>query len=188
MITLVCSCSGQSTKEIFEVPYEKNPKTPAKEYLDSLNLVPFELMNIEIRNSEKGNLVRIHTKDSLLFNGWTIQLFENNEHHYRYVHYSAGLADWQIGYFDNGELDHDFHMKDGENYGSARMWQKGGCFYIDTYFLEGGINDGPAYAWHANCILSRDALYDHDRFVYEVKFDTDGNIVQQKGVIPEKYK
>ena len=209
LITLACSSCGQTVKETDKeskdlnpksaaagyvnnlatpkVPYEKNPKTPSKESLESLNLLPFEALNIEINNIEGGKHIKIYKKGSLLFNGWTIQLFKGNEHRFRYTHYTNGLADWQIGYFDNGELDHDFHMKDGVNCGSARMWQKGGCPYIDTYFLEGGIGDGPAYAWHVNCSLSRDALFDNDKLLYEVKFDAEGKIVARQGEIPEKY-
>ena len=188
LLAILTSCHGQVVDKNLDVPYGHTPATPSKESLDMLNLIPFEALNIEMRKSKGGNQIRIYTKDNMLFDGWTIQLFKDNEHRFRYTHYANGLADWQIGYFDNGELDHDFHMKNGMNCGSARMWQKGGCLYIDTYFLEGGINDGPAYAWYENCVLSRDALFDKDRMVYEVKFDREGNIVEKYGEIPEKYK
>ena len=210
LITLMFSCCGQTdnktdkvSKDLnpktsnfgylnslisLTVPYEKNPKTPSKEYLESLDLVPFEALTIDKIKTKSGQRIRNYKKDSQLFNGWTIQKFNKNEHRFRYTHYTMGFADWQIGYFDNDELDHDFHMKDGVNCGSARMWQKGGCLYIDTYFLEGGIGDGPAYAWYENCRLSRDALLDNGRILYEVKFDHEGNIIEKQGEVPEKYK
>ena len=177
------SCQGQVVPDKLLIPYERNPDTPSKGYLDSLNLVPFESLMIEEKKNGGHILVRIHR-----LNGWTVQLFENSEHRFRYVHYSSGLADWQIGYFDNGELGHDFHLKNAMNCGSIKMWQKSGCLYIDTYFLEGGINEGPAFAWHDNCVLSRDALIDHGRTVYEVTFDKNGNIVEKNGAYPAKYK
>ena len=188
LLVLMNSCHGQIDDIGLDVPYGQNPKTPSKGSLDILHLIPFDALSIEVRKRDDGKQIRVYSKDNKLFDGWTLQLFNDNEHRFRYTHYADGLADWQIGYFDNGELDHDFHMKNGVNCGSARMWQKGGCLYIDTYFLEGGINHGPAYAWHENCVLSRDALFDKDRMVYEVKFDSEGEIVEKNGAIPDKYK
>lgn len=209
LTTLLSSCIGQSDKETekgsiklksetltsgdlnslatLKVPYEKEPQTPSKESLDSLDLIPFETLVIENKSTEGSNHIKYYRKDSQLFNGWAIQIFNENEHRFRYTHYANDLADWQIGYFDNGELGHDFHMKDGMNCGSARMWYKGGCPYIQTYFLEGGIGDGIAYAWHENCILSRDVLFKNGSILYEVKFDQEGKVVEKFGEIPEKY-
>lgn len=188
LFAMLISCKGQIVDGYYQVPYGKTPSTPSMEDLEALNLIPFEELVIEMKEMEVGKRIRIHKKDFILFNGWTKQLFEDNEHRFRYTHFKDGFAVWQIGYFDNGELDHDFHMKNGMNFGSSRMWQKGGCLYISTHFKKGGINHGHAYAWHENCVLSRDALYDKDRIVYEIKFDTDGEIVEKLGKIPEKYK
>ena len=99
-----------------------------------------------------------------------------------------GLVVWQVGYYDTGEIDHDFHMKNGFNMGSQRMWNKGGGLYIDTYFLEGGIQHGPQKRWYGNGQLAMDAFFRNGTPIYEVLFDTDGTVVNAKGKLPEAYQ
>ena len=131
---------------------------------------------------------RIYSNKNGLYNGWAVKVFSDTEHKYRYTKFEEGLSTWQIGYFDNGDLGHDFHMKDGKNYGSQRMWHKGGTLYIDTYFLEGAVQHGKQLRWYGNGVLARDALYDNNQLVFEVEFDLEGNPTKKTGKLPTKYK
>ena len=166
--TLCSNIQAQLIDVPNEVPYGTNPKTPSKVSLDRIAEVNYEV------------LVKTHSTflfNNKAFNGWAIQIYDNNDHKYRYTKYLAGKAVWQIGYFDNGDIGHDFHILDGENYGSQRMWRKGGIGYIDTYFQRGGHQHGKQMRWHSNGQLEWVAEYQSGLLISEIKYDTDGNEV-----------
>lgn len=171
-----------------EVPYGVAPATPAKEALDQIATFLFDSLTVTMDKSDKMKSIRIYSDENGLYNGWAVKVFSDTEHKYRYTKFEEGLSIWQIGYFDNGDLGHDFHMKDGKNYGSQRMWRKGGGLYIDTYFLEGGVLHGPQLRWHGNGTLSRDALFDKGQMVYEILFDQQGQPTKKEGKLPDKYQ
>lgn len=142
-----------------------------------------------MKQTPEGNrTIRYYTLKNQPYSGWALQLFENNEHKYRYMKFEQGLTVWQIGYYDNGDLDLDFHLKDGVNCGSQRMWRKHGAKYIDTYMAEGGKQEGIQLRWHANNILAREAMFDNGKAVYEVLFNTQGAVTKTSGKVPEKYR
>ncbi len=187
-LIVVTSCRGQSSGLPAEVPYHRHPETPPQELLEKVSTLNAEKLKTKQLEGEAGRRVNFYYLEGIPFSGWAYQLFEGNKHRYRYTKFEEGLPVWQIGYFDNGQLDHDFHMKDGRNMGSARMWMRDGKPYIDTYFLEQGLMDGPQQRWHSNGQLARDAWFIRDSLVYEVLFDRDGVITERKGAVPQKWK
>lgn len=152
------------------VPYNKNPNTPTQQQLDAVNPISIELLNITYIKENAIN-PKIYTLDSLPFSGWTIQIFHDSDHKFRYVLLQSGLPEWQIGFYDNGDLDHDFHMKNGQNKGSQRMWRKNGIRYIDTYFKEGGIQHGEQFRWDNNDNLIWEAIYNNGILISESHYD-----------------
>ena len=68
------------------------------------------------------------------------------------------------------------------------MWFEGGMPYIDTYFLEGGIQHGPQFRWYGDGTMARDGVYEYGELVYEVLFDKSGQITERKGDVPQKYR
>jgi hypothetical protein len=143
---LSVACSGQQA-DLENISRERNPITPSQVELDALKPIEFnKLKELRVETS-KGSFYRKYELESELYNGWALLIYKANEHKYRYMKIEKGLVVWQIGYYDNGDLDLDFRGKDGVNYGIQRMWRKGGTKYIDTYFLEGAIQHGMQYRW-----------------------------------------
>jgi len=177
---LAILCNGQTNLTLGPVPRNQNPDIPKKEVLDALDLVRFDdLKEMQLLIGE-GRAKRVYALKEEAFTGWVIKIFTNTNHKFRYTKFEKGEAVWQIGYFDNGDIGHDFHMKNGLNYGSQRMWRIGGDKYIDTYFLEGGVQHGQQFRWHADNILAREALFDQGKLVYEKLFDKKGKLVEEK--------
>lgn len=167
---LFCSCSQAQIIQVpTVVPYGIQPNTPTKIALDHIATVDYD--NLEMTDSK----YKLNLK---LFDGWAIKLFEDTEHKYRYTKFINGQVVWQIGYFDNGDIGHDFHILGDENYGSQRMWRKGGIGYIDTYFLQGGHQHGTQKRWHSNGQLEWISEYQSGLLLSEVKYDVDGNEVK----------
>ncbi len=182
------SCKGQDQGIPDKVPYGMHPETPSKTLLDKLDRVDYDSLSITEEYAEEGKIIMHFSLNGKPFNGWSSKVLDNTDHRYRYTKFEDGLVVWQIGYYDNGDLGHDFHMKDGRNYGSQRMWYKGGGLYIDTYFLLGGYEQGNQRAWHSNGVLSRDAFFEKGKLVYEVRFDGQGNVIYKSGDVPKMYE
>ena len=187
MIILLSAC-GLESRIASEVPYGESPTMPSQEVLDQLVSVPYQSLEVREDRSNPQKRIRTYYLDGELFSGWSKQIFLDSDHRYRYVKYENGIAVWQLGFYDNGNPDVDFHMKDAYNCGSQRMWLKEGSLYVDSYFLEGGIPHGKQMRWHFNGALARDALFNQGEVVYEVLFDQEGGITERKGEVPEKYK
>lgn len=184
LLVFSIQCTAQVKELPDQVPYGENPATPSQALLDKLLLISFDSLTEEVLKAKDGSIIRTFSLDQKPYSGWAIQVFPDTHHRYRYTKYEAGLPVWQIGYYDNGRLDHDFHMKGGQNYGSQRMWRGDGSPYIDTYFAEGGIQHGPQKRWYDNGILARDAQFQHGELVYEVLWNKDGKITEEKGMVP----
>ena len=121
LVVLFLACQKPESPSSFEVPRENNPKTPKQDRLEPWVKVNFQELAENLDTLDSGKVVRVYSRDGNLFSGWAKQIFEVNEHRFRCMYFQEGLVEWQIGYFDNGDLDHDFHMKDGNNFGSQRM-------------------------------------------------------------------
>ena len=182
------SCSAQPDLYTMEVPYGNHPETPSQQALDKLDKVDFHQLEERAERGELGRIDRTYFLDGAPYTGWSLQVFPETEHRYRYARYEEGMVVWQIGYYENGDLDLDFHTKNGRNKGSQRMWFEGGKPYIDTHFLEGGIQHGQQLRWYQDGTLARDAVYEYGELVYEVLFDKSGQITERKGDVPEKYR
>lgn len=181
------SCSGQQVVIPDEVPYGPSPETPSLTLLDKVVDIDFDSLTEKKETRPDGKIIRIYSLDGKLFNGWALKIFPDTDHRFRYIKMEEGLMTWQVGYYDNGDLDLDFHHKNGYNTGSQRMWRKQGHPYIDTYFLEGAILHGPQLRWHGQGIMARDANFDNGTLIYEVLFDEKGQIIEKKGKVPPKY-
>lgn len=153
------------------VPYGFYPMTPSQGILMQESKVHIDSLHL--------NNGRAFLKDTS-FSGWTYQIFENNEHRYRYTKFENGFKVWQIGYYENGVLDHDFHVLNNENKGSQRMWRSDGSPYIDNYFLEGGILHGVQKRWYADYQLAMESKYDEGKLIYKYEYDKKGNLLRRK--------
>lgn len=175
------ACTAQPGLNTMPVPYQAKPPIPTMEALDDLDLTDQTALTIEETRDSLGIITRQYFLKDLPFSGWTKAVFLDTDHRYRYVRYESGFPVWQIGYYDNGEIDHDFHIKNGKNKGAQRMWNKGGQLYIDTYFEEGGIQHGKQYRWYGDGTLARDAEFSHGKLIYEILYDKTGKETTRKG-------
>jgi antitoxin component YwqK of YwqJK toxin-antitoxin module len=91
----------------------------------------------------------------------------------------------KIGYYSNGNLDHDFRSEDGKSIGCERMWRENGDPYVEAYYSAPGIKDGYQRTWQADSILVMEALCEDGEIIYQINYDIDGNITNQKGNKPE---
>ena len=186
-ILAIASC-GQRSSSLNEVPYGENPVLPGMDELESLSELDFSeltVIDIELNEERSG---KMHVLNGKPYIGWVRQLFPENEHRFRYMLMEDGLIAWQVGYYDDGTPDMDFHMKNGLGKGSQRMWYKSGGLYVETYYKDGGIQHGPQKRWYGNGKLAMDAMFENGEPVYEVLFDKDGSVVNAKGDLPEEYK
>lgn len=189
ILLLGYACQPQQKSPIsVDIPRGINPQTPTQVALEEVVGIPFKALKETQSMNDRGRIYRSYDYENKPYNGWARQLLPDTDHRYRYMKFIDGVISWQIGYYADGTLDFDFHGKNGENYGSQRMWLADGTLYIDTYFLEGGVQHGPQKRWHSNHVLARDALYEKGELVYEVLFDQEGRITEKKGKVPSKYE
>jgi len=153
------------------VPYGLNPRTPAHKDLKEISRTNIDALSTI---NETAYL------DGQVFNGWTYQIFEDNEHRYRYTKYEKGKKVWQIGYYANGVLDHDFHVLNGKNKGSQRMWREDGTPYIDNFFLEGGIMHGVQKRWYSGNRLAMESKYENGTLIYKKEYDESGKLINEE--------
>ena len=185
VFTLACNFSdGQF------LPAEQNissdPRHPITHSRDSLELWSV-IDAATLTKTRKGDIIKYDCfyHNDELFNGWAKQLFENNDHRYRYSLYENGLMVRQIAYYSNEHLDADFQMMKGKNCGSARMWHTDGKRYIDTFCDEDGNQDGLQWKWHSNGEVARKALYVKGTMIYELLYDANGVQTEKRGRIPK---
>ncbi len=77
-------------------------------------------------------------------------------------------------------------MKDGKSLGSERMWKQDGTPYISHFYSEPGVVHGIQERYFSNGILARNAKYNNGTLIYEIFYNRIGDIVSQKGEIPEE--
>ena len=166
-------------------PGELILQPPSKEVLDNLNPIPFDQLEESWSMNSSLQKIKIYIWKDRVFDGWALQVFPDSDHRFRYLKFELGEIVWQIGYYDNAELDHDFHLEQGNNYGSQRMWRKGGAPYINNYFLRGGVQNGMQFRWYAHHQLAEKSYYENGVLIYKLKLDTNGQVLEQFGVIPD---
>jgi antitoxin component YwqK of YwqJK toxin-antitoxin module len=184
LILALSSCSGQTNNSVETTITDiRKPITPTRDILEKwVTIQADQLTKIRKNDSIAYDKYLWNNKP---FTGWSREIFEDNDHKYRYAKYENGIMVWQIGYYANGQLDADFHMKDGKNVGSERMWHSDGSLYIDTYYNSAGEPDGLQWSWFKNGKVSRKGLYKNGEMIYEIYYDMDGQIKESKGEIPE---
>jgi antitoxin component YwqK of YwqJK toxin-antitoxin module len=114
------------------------------------------------------------------YSGWSCSILSNNIHRYRYEQYENGVMIRRIGYYDNGNIDADFRMKNCKNYGPSRMWRYESGMYIDEFYSEPGVPNGIHRRWHDNGMLAREALYENGILLTEKEFDRNGKLITKK--------
>lgn len=170
-----CQPTVAQTEELPEsVPYHRNPEVPSQELLEANVTQNSEELEIKNEVNATGNGRTIYYKDGELFSGWIFMEFPGNEHCCRYILLEKGLPLWQIGYFDNGQLDHDFHLKNGKDIGHQRMWHRDGTPYIDHFKNEAGNMEGKQWRWHPNGQVWWEAEYVKGELFSEKHFDANG--------------
>lgn len=151
-----------------KVPYEPNPVTPLQEDLIKVSETNFDSLIV---------INGITYQNKKVFSGWAYQIYKDNSHRYRYTKFNAGKKVWQIGYYESGNIDHDFHIYKDENMGSQRMWRDDGSLYIDNYFLEGGVLHGVQKRWYVDNRLAVESKYDKGILIYKREYDKSGNLI-----------
>ena len=168
------------------VPYHREPETPSHAALQAISAIDVQQLRRERKFDEKRQKTDTYYLQDTLFTGWSFQIFDDTNHKYRYTKYEDGAPVWQIGYFDNGVLDHDFHLKNGKTLGSEKMWRRNGDPYIDYFYSAADQMDGLQRRWHANRVLARQGLYKAGTLVYEVIYDPGGKVTSSKGAVPKE--
>jgi hypothetical protein len=182
------ACNEPGTKIPDEVPYHRDPETPSKEVLDAASTVRTLDLKEERIDTGTGHKRSYFYLNEKLFTGWSYQVFDDTEHKYRYLKCEEGVKVWQIGYYEDGTIDHDFHMKAGKGLGSERMWMADGNPYTDYYYSSSEKMDGVQRRWFTNNTLARDGLYKDGELIYDIFYNQDGTISEYKGVLPEHLK
>ena len=154
----------------------RHPYTPS---LDSLlNWCSLDASKLHRSGPDGSQQLIIYTLESEPFTGWACTTDHGDSHKYRFTEYEHGQLIWQLGYFANGQLDHDFRMKDGSSIGSERMWRENGDPYIDHFYSAPGIMHGIQLRWYADSVLAREAVFDHGILISEKLFDKQGMLLE----------
>lgn len=126
-------------------------------FLDSISKVTYT----ELKRVRKNDTVTYdrYLLDGVPYTGYVRQIDLNSNHQYRYYIIEKGILRRQVGYYSNGQLDHDFQLELGQTNGHEKMWREDGSPYIEQY-LEHGIPPGLQRRWHAGNVLAREALFE----------------------------
>lgn len=180
--TLVCLITGcHSANSDSSV---SKPKSPSRDSLESLCTVDMGELKRKFKMLNAKSHTRYYLNDEL-FTGWACLTDPENEHKYRYAQYDSGQLIRQIGYYANGQIDHEFSMKGERRIGRERMWMIDGHLSLDQYYSAPGEMHGYQKGWHSNHVLAREALFDSGTFIYKKSFDENGTLIQLIGEVPE---
>jgi len=160
-----------------EVPRHRDPEVPSKSSLDALKPLSIDEVEVELIYNEDREGLRFYHLNGKAFSGWLFQELDDELHKYRYLLIEDGNVTWQIGFWDNGNLDCDFHMLKDKGWGSHRMWKRDGSPYINDYYSEPGLRDGIQRRWNGNGDLVYIAEYEDGKLVSE---GTPKNIQEEK--------
>lgn len=174
MSVVLIACSGSKVQSDSAF----NPHTPLQDSLVKWFTVNADSLDRSIAANE--NECDLYYLGGDLFAGWAQQVFEDTDHRYRYLKFEEGKMVWQIGYYSNGTLGHDFRMKNCANYGPSRMWRADGTPYIEGFYSPPGVKHGIQRRWFDNGVLAMEAEYDHGSLKYEKTYDEAGNPVSDR--------
>jgi hypothetical protein len=170
---------GQEMK-LLAVPYGQDPETPSQTMLDSIATMVKDSLKVQMVEIAPDRTQHFYTYHEVPFSGWVKEVFLDSNHRTRYYQIDSGFVNWQIGYFDNGILDCDFHALNGFNHGNQRMWSRDGRPYINTYSIQ-DQKHGLQQRWHSNGALDWKAIYDHGALIYGVNYNPEGKIYHFAG-------
>lgn len=185
LIFLLSTCQPSTTQKLPAVPYGEHPPTPSFATMRALEVLPIEQLNVRIEVVSPERTLRHYELEGIPYSGWVFQRFPDHQDQHRYLLLDQGLVVWQIGYFPDGILDHDFHLDEGFNRGSQRMWYRQGQAYINTYFLPGGKQHGWQYRYYASGGIARMSWYDQGTELYHLELSAEGDTLVQRGVFPD---
>lgn len=148
--------------------------SPPKDSLDAWCTLDAELLERIVKHDTIH--CDLYYLNGELFTGWACLTLEG-PHKFRYGQYVNGKMIRRIAYYDNGQIDGDFRLKDCKNYGPSRMWLYNGKPYIDEYYNPEGVKQGIQKQWHDNGNLAREAKYVNDSLIYEKRYNRQGVLV-----------
>lgn len=190
MCAIVCliyqSClaqpeDGSEKSELIDL----HPQTIAQE---TLTMQCHKDASVLRRHIEPSKLIgALYYDGDTLFDGWACETFLDTDHRFRYTKYEKGKLVRQIGYFDNGQVDHDFSMMHGASFGSERMWCRDGKPYVLNYYIRPGIKHDYQRRWDGEGQLIFEAFFEEGKEIYSVELDGRGNVIKGLGEVPEKW-
>ena len=170
LITSTCDSQPVRSHQITSII----PGTLSRAQLEALCKV--DLSEIErVKNTTPGEVNKFYFNGEL-YSGWACSNNMDDKHKYRYSEYIDGIMVRQIGYFDNGQVDHDFRMNKGRSVGQQRMWMRDGHLYVDNNYNEFGEMHGPQLRWYKNHQLARDGYYENGKMIYDIEYDQSGSV------------
>lgn len=126
LILIGCTNTKPSYKDTLTVPYGLNPETPPKTQLEAIATVEIEQLESSLEAVDSTRQDHFYQVHGLPFSGWAKQDFLEGHQRTRHYKIEQGWVNWQIGYFDNGLPDCDFHALNGKDHGNQRMWARDG--------------------------------------------------------------
>ncbi len=151
--------------------------TPQKDSLD--RWCSNEIVDIVRKLKDSLNGCDLYYLKGSLYTGWACEVIPDNVHKYRYEQFENGKMIRRIAYYDNGQLDADFRMKNCKNFGPSRMWMRDGKMYIDNYYISPGIMHGFQKRWYDNGVLAKESNFDAGKLIYEKAYDRNGVLVTE---------
>ncbi len=181
-VLMMVACQGQSSLDSSgSGEWEMDPSTPSQDSLDSWCTTELGHLTRLSVSGEASTDCAVYHLNGEPFTGWACEVLAENSHKFRYERFESGRRIWRIGYYDNGQIDADFRMRDCQNYGPSRMWLSDGGMYIDEFYSKPGIKHGIHRRWHGNGVLAREVKYQNGLLVYEKQFDQEGNLLDKTG-------
>lgn len=183
-VLLICGCSHSQEPEFPDEFWEIDPVSPSQMDLDSWCEEEYE--NLERENNRINGGIDLYRLKGKLWTGWACSNDPTTEHQFRYSYFKEGVLWWQLGYFSNGQLDHDFRMQNGKNCGSNRMWKADGWPYIENYYSGPDEKHGLWKRWYGTRQLAMQALWEKGKLIYKAEWDQEGTLVKSEGKLPEE--
>lgn len=186
-IIIIWACMSQGWAQITDIDpntfWMSVPSSPAQIELD--HSCDVDASEIRRKNNKINGGVDMYYVNDKAFSGWGCSVDPTNDHKYRYSLYKDGRLIWQVGYWANGQIDHDFRSKEGVSLGSQRMWMSDGWPYIENYYSAPEVKDGLWRRWFANHQIAYQAVFEEGQLIYEIEWDEGGNISNSQGQVPK---
>ncbi|MEM7103976.1 MAG: M14 family zinc carboxypeptidase [Bacteroidota bacterium] len=180
MFAVFCMMCKTKTNESAKVLNSEHD-VPAQDSLETICKQDF--LELEKLQKDRTTPYDRYMLNGKLFSGCSKQVFENNKQQYRYSFIQNGILQRQIGYYVNGQVDHDFNLVDGLPHGPERMWMSDGHLYIEHHY-ENGKQEGYQRRWHSNHVLAREGYYRDGVAAFDLFFDPEGELIEAESILP----